>query len=648
MKILSLLLTTLPMISTLFLFTFLSSAAFSQNHTRLGLPVGAKARLGKGRIHQIKYFPDGKRLAVATSIGLWIYDIKTGEAIDLHIGHTGPVTSIVFSTDGETFATGSEDHTIQLWDASIGKRKATCIGHEKAVDLLVFSPTGEKLASASGDWKDRKIRIWDAQTGKLLKTVTSDADPISAITYSPDGAMLLAIGNWDGNEFYIESWDAQTGDHIKDILIETNFNAAAISLDCKILATVGKNPHPIQFWDVQTGMQLKSAEKWEGDFESIEFSPDGRRIVTGGIWDSVSIWDVSKAELLNRMARGEPINSVTYSPDGKAIASGSDDGTIRFWDAATGDLIKTITGHLDSQFFSAAFSPDGSTLICGGESKVQFWNPLSCEHLKTITEPRCNVYSIKYSPDANIFATGGTSKKARLWDVKTGRFLGRFSAHKDQTHYRNKEKVSTVAFSPDGRILATGGSDNQVCLWEIHTGELYLIGERLAAFTEHTENVSSVAFSPDGKTLASGSQDKTIQLWDINTRKHLKTLTGHEEGVTAVVYSPDGTTLVSGSQDGTIRLWNVNTGDHIKTIEEAEHVTSLVYSPDGSVLASGSEDNNVVKIWDAQTGQCLQTFTGHTQRVNAVVFSPDSKTLASVSSDGTILLWDLSTSVLNE
>ena len=148
--------------------------------------------------------------------------------------------------------------------------------------------------------------------------------------------------------------------------------------------------------------------------------------------------------------------------------------------------------------------------------------------------------------------------------------------------------------------------------------------------------------------LASGSQDKTIQLWDINTRKHLKTLTGHEEGVTAVVYSPDGTTLVSGSQDGTIRLWNVNTGDHIKTIEEAGHVTSLVYSPDGSILASGTEDNNVIKIWDAQTGQCLQTFTGHTQRVNAVVFSPDSKTLASVSSDGTILLWDLTTSTLNQ
>ena len=646
MKILSLLLTTLPMISTLFLLTFLSSAAFSQNHTRLGLPVGAKARLGKGRIHQIKYFPDGKRLAVATSIGIWIYDVQTGEALDLLTGHTAPVKSIAFSPDGETLAAGSEDNTIRLWDSKTHKLKAICIGHEKGVNLLAFSRDGKMLASTSKDWK---MRLWDARIGKSLQTITGcGAEDMYAMAYSPDGMMFLTFRYDDRDAAYIEFWDAQNGEFLNAVLIETNFDAAAISPDCKILAVVGKNSFPLRLWDIKTGKLLKSSKKFNESYEYVEFSPDGRNVVTGGIWDSVSIWEVSTAELLNSMARGEPVNSTTYSPNGKTIAGGSDDGTIRFWDATTGKLLNTITGHTDSQFFSVAFSPDGETLICGGESELQSWNPQTGEHLKIIKEPRCNVYSIIYSPDANIFATGGTSKKARLWDAKTGRFLGRFSAHKDQTHYRNKEKVSTVAFTPDGRILATGGSDNQVCLWEIRTGELYLVGERLAAFTEHTDSVSSVAFSPDGKVLASGSQDKTIQLWDINTRTHLKTLTGHGEGVIAVVYSPDGTTLASGSDDGTIRLWNTQTHDLLlPPIEKAGYVTSLVYSPDGSLLASGTKDRNDVQVWGAQTGQHLHTFTGHTQDVNAVVFSPDGKTLASVSSDGTVLLWDLTASVLN-
>ena len=456
--------------------------------------------------------------------------------------------------------------------------------------------------------------------------------------------MLLIIGNSEDYDSRIEYRDTQTGDLIKDVLIESKFKAAAMSPSCKILACVDYNP--LQFYDVETGKHLRSVEKRIGELKSIQFSSDRRTLITGSRWGRVEIWDVNTAKNLRSMLhkKDDDVVSVTYSPDEKTIASGGEDGTVKFWNVATGKLTKTITGHISSEIYSAAYSPDDHTLACGSEDKFFTWNARTGELLKTSTDPNREVYAIKYSPDGKLISTVGPSTrshityshKARLWDVQTGRFLGSFAGH------------FSIAFSPDGNVLATGGSDNQVCLWEIRTGELYLIGERLAAFTEHTENVSSVAFSPDGKVLASGSQDKTIQLWDINTRKHLKTLTGHEEGVTAVVYSPDGTTLVSGSQDGTIRLWNVNTGDHIKTIEEAGHVTSLVYSPDGSVLASGTEDNNVVKIWDAQTGQCLQTFTGHTQRVNAVVFSLDGKTLASVSSDGTILLWDLTTSTLNQ
>ena len=89
MRITHLLGIALLSISVLFL-GFLSNA-FSEAYTRWHLPPGVKARLGKGRINAISYFPDGNKLAVATTIGTWIYDVHTGEALDLLTGHTGQV-----------------------------------------------------------------------------------------------------------------------------------------------------------------------------------------------------------------------------------------------------------------------------------------------------------------------------------------------------------------------------------------------------------------------------------------------------------------------------------------------------------------------------------------------------------------------------
>ena len=121
MKILNLILTFLPFISTFYLFVSFSTTTFSQEHFQLNLPAGAKSRIGKGEIHQLKYFPNSKRIAVATSIGIWIYDIPSGDAVDLLTGHTSPVKSMVFSPDGETLATGSEDGTIILWETRLRK-----------------------------------------------------------------------------------------------------------------------------------------------------------------------------------------------------------------------------------------------------------------------------------------------------------------------------------------------------------------------------------------------------------------------------------------------------------------------------------------------------------------------------------------------
>ncbi|MCG9134010.1 WD40 repeat domain-containing protein [Candidatus Poribacteria bacterium] len=653
----------------------------AENYTKWQLPKAAKARFGKGGINAIQFSPDSTHIAVGSSIGIWIYDLKTGKAVDLLPGMS---QAIAFSRDGRFIASSGGMLTphgggLQLWETATNQKLELTDGPFPAV-VLHLSDDGKTLTGLNKwgnaiGWLDIETRQKDR------KNIDDRSFEKIRRRHSPEPYALtddkFAVGGQTGK---IELWSTTTGQKLSTL---SGHGGPLPPVEEKL--AIQEDIHDQMFFP-DAGVHVLI----------LEFSPNGKRLASGSQDKTVRLWDTDTNEELAILQKHTGwINALAFSADGKKLASGSTDKTVNLWDTDTGELITTLAGHLNG-IVALSFSPDGSTLASGStDGTIKFWNTETGDLLPiSITEHTKWVKAVSFSEDNSALVSVAFNGIIDFWDLKTSQKTGSQNAvHGDLL------RGSTL--SPDGKKLASVGAKATMFFeagglgatlsTQMASGRVQLTetrtGRELATLNE-TDGVmdpgNAMAFSPDGKTVAFDSSGK-IYVWNTETGNSINISLIDEESVpenlnnadgngnfvfppgmmpphitpsiSALVFSPDGKKLISGNMGGKVQMWDAETGIALapflagQDMEEAvkggpgnfsvtyrDIIEALTFSSNSTLLAVGS--NQKIRLLGSSKQPPLKDAP---RGVKSLVFSPDDTVLLAGFRNGSIELFDMTT-----
>jgi len=354
-------------------------------------------------------------------------------------------------------------------------------------------------------------------------------------------ASLLGNGVCDGGEYDSEECGNDGGDcpvqtirfgGFMDGMREGSCTGVAFSPKGLFLAGVfrnvmSNNPSKISTWrtsDWGVELALNSYQR----LYDVAYSPDGRFLATaeGGEFASVRIWDVEKVELVQffKTYEAKSAHCVVFSPDGMHLAAGFGDNTIKIYSTTSFETVHHLKGHTDT-VYTLSYSPNGQILASGSGSdrSIKIWDVLSGTQFKSYPQ-EINVYALAFSPDSRFLAAGLSTGTIQVWNIQQDLVVNFFAGH--------ELRVTSLDYTSDGLFLASSSLDTTVRVWDVpldpsddedllqFLGKKKTIvnprlGRRLTQLTvKHVANeVLSVSFRSNGRYLASGSTDGSIRVW---------------------------------------------------------------------------------------------------------------------------------------
>jgi WD40 repeat protein len=317
----------------------------------------------------------------------------------------------------------------------------TLQAHGQVATCVCFSPCGTRLATGG---LDQRAAIWDATTGKKLLILKDHSQALLAsLSFSLDGKRLTG---WDHSPA-VKVWDAKTGNALLTLpmLRRPLFAQVAFSPDGHTLGTLGlsgtKDQPGVLVWDARTGKRV-AALRDDDPPVSFAYTADGKRLATGGVYGTVTIWEMATGAAVLIAGRDKEreatslrgLLSVAFSRDGKRIATAGGRGMVRVWLVPSGKKSWEGQGH-KPYAARVTFSPDSKKLASAGfngplgpsfraEGEVVIWNAADGAKERVLRFAKGEAaYGLAWSPDSTRLATAHGDGTVKVWPVKD--LLGR-------------------------------------------------------------------------------------------------------------------------------------------------------------------------------------------------------------------------------
>ena len=622
----------------------------------------------KDTVWAIDWEPNGRRIASASldrSVRIWNADAGCCESVLL--GHEDCVWDVRWSLDAKAIASASKDKTIRIWDASNGSCTRVLSGHEG----LIYSVSWEggvnsRVCSGS---TDNQVRIWNTQSGECESILAGHKDWIRSVDWCKTGHHILSASA----DQTVRVWDVDTFECVHVLMGHSDTVwSVSISQDGHY-AVSGSSDGKVRVWECATGRAVQVLEGHKGAVWSVAFCPDSKRVVSGSADKSLIIWDASVGVQREAVSgHVQPIWCIDATKDGSKIVSGSADKTARLWDVRSGLCEKVFSGHT-GPVFAIKLSANGKLLAtASSDNTAALYRIKTGERQLQLIGHTGAVWCVAWSVDDSIIFTGSKDTTVRAWDTFTGKCKFQLKGH--------TADVKAISVSLDGKRLASGSTDKTIRIWDLETNSCgpvlarqdagclcldwhpkvkdllvagYISGsvcvwntstrERETDFLPgHARRTNAVSWSPDGETIVSVSSDKEIRIWSMQDNHCVKKILASTVGIFGVIWT--ARYIMCCGADKSIRLFNpINTrcesvlaGDDRSSLG----ILDIALSKDGKHAVSGSR-RGVIQIWNAETGVCEKTLSGHTNWVHSVFFDEGGTRVLSRSDDGTTRLWDV-------